>query len=90
MRVLLFERTGGLCRYGILSGKSIGSIASFTMKRVTAIHLKIIAASMATINAIAGINYCGDSLLDIFYYRLLNAHASIDERDLLSVHILHK
>lgn len=31
-----------------------------------AVRLKIIAASMATINAIAGINYCAGSLLDIF------------------------
>lgn len=66
MRLLLFERTGVLHRYGISSRKSTGSIASFTTKRVTAVRLKIIAASMATINAIAGINYCGGSLLDIF------------------------
>lgn len=66
MRASLFERIGVLHRYWILGRKSIGSIADFTTKCVTAVRLKIIAASMATINAIAGINYCGGSLLDIF------------------------
>lgn len=60
-----FSKSAFYIAIGIL-GKSTGSIASFTTKRVTAVRLKIIAASMATINAIAGINYCGGSLLDIF------------------------
>lgn len=64
MRALSFERTSVL--HGILGRKSTGSIAGFTTKRVTAVRLKIIAASIATINAIARINYCGGSLLDIF------------------------
>lgn len=40
-------------------GKKRGQYTSFTTKRVTAVLLKIIAVLMATINAIAGINYCG-------------------------------
>lgn len=46
--------------------RSAPAVYSFTTKCVTLVRLKIIAAPMVTINAIAGINYCVGSLLDIF------------------------